>query len=125
VALFSFESHRVRTGVVEVTGVTGTLAFPDPNHFVGASSLWRNGEEPTEVEAVGSTFGRGSGVLDLARSIRSGTEEHASGELAFHIIDLMTSIAEAAESGAPVEVQSPAPKPRPLPEDWDPSAATL
>jgi predicted dehydrogenase len=125
VALFSFESHLARTGVVEVTGVTGTLGFPDPNHFVGASKLWRNGGEPTEIEAVGSTFGRGSGVLDLARAIRTGSAEHASGELAFHVIDLMTSIAEAAASGSTVQLQSTAPKPEPLAENWDPSSATF
>jgi predicted dehydrogenase len=126
VALFSFESHRKRMGVVEVTGVTGTLGFPDPNYFVGSSKLWRNGEEePTEIEAVGSTFGRGSGVLDLARALRTGSAEHASGELAFHVIDLMTSIAEAAESGSAVELHSTAPKPEPLAEDWDPSGRTL
>ncbi|MFC0682831.1 Gfo/Idh/MocA family protein [Lysobacter korlensis] len=125
VALFSFESHLARAGVVEVTGVTGTLGFPDPNHFVGDSRLWRNGGEPTEVEAVGSTFGRGSGVLDLARAIRSGTPERAPGELAFHVLDIMASIAEAATTGSPVELASTAPKPEPLPEDWDPSSPTF
>jgi len=125
VALFSFESHLQRFGVVEVTGVTGTLGFPDPNYFVGSSKLWRNGGEPTEVEAVGSTFGRGSGVLDLARAIRTESDERASGELAFHVIDLMTSITEAAESGSAVELQSTAAKPEPLAEDWDPSSRTL
>jgi predicted dehydrogenase len=125
VALFSFESHLARTGVVEVTGVTGTLGFPDPNHFVGASQLWRNGGEPTEIEAAGSTFGRGSGVLDLARAIRSGSDEHASGQLALHVIDIMVSIADAAESGTPVEIQTTAAQPEPLAEDWDPSSATL
>jgi predicted dehydrogenase len=64
-------------------------------------------------------------VLDLARAIRSGTEEHASGELALHVIDVMVSITDAAESGTPVEIGSTAPKPTPLPEDWDPSNATL
>jgi predicted dehydrogenase len=125
VALFSFESHLQRTGVVEVTGVTGTLGLSDPNQFVGASRLWRNGEEPTEIEAAGSTFGRGSGVLDLARAIRGGSPEHASGELAFHVTDLMASIAEAAASGAAVELRSTAPKPEPLGEGWDPSSRTL
>ncbi len=125
VTLFSFESHLARMGVVEVTGVTGTLGFPDPNHFVGASKLWRNGGEPTEIEAVGSTFGRGSGVLDLARAIRSGTPERAPGELAFHVLDIMAAITEAAASATPVELASTAAKPEPLPETWDPSSQTL
>jgi predicted dehydrogenase len=125
VALFSFEAHLARTGVVEVTGVTGTLSLPDPNHFVGPSQLWRNGGDTTEIEAVGSTFGRGSGVLDLARAIRSGSPERAPGELAFHVLDVMVAISEAARSGAVVEVESTVDQPETLPADWDPSAATL
>jgi predicted dehydrogenase len=126
VALFSFEAHLTRTGVVEVNGVTGALAMPDPNQFTGSSRLWRNGgEASTEIEAVGSTFGRGSGVLDLARAVRSNSPERAPGELAFHVLDVMASISEAAQSGAAVEVESTAVRPEPLAAEWDPSASTL
>jgi predicted dehydrogenase len=41
VAVFSFESHLTRAGLVEVTGTSGTLALPDPNGFGGPSRLWR------------------------------------------------------------------------------------
>ncbi|MDQ4137956.1 MAG: gfo/Idh/MocA family oxidoreductase, partial [Actinomycetota bacterium] len=66
-----------------------------------------------------------SGVLYLARAIRSGSPERAPGELAFHVLDIMASIAEAAASGSPVELASTAPQPHPLPENWDPSSSTL
>ena len=49
----------------------------------------------------------------------------AGGELAYHVLDVMTATVEAAAAGGPVELTSTAPPSRPLPQDWDPLAATL
>lgn len=123
---FSFQNAMPRQGFVEISGTEGTLVLPDPNTFEGASALWRFGHaEPTTLPAVGSTFGRGSGVLDLARAIRGGDAERASGALAAHVLDVLLAVSLAAESGAPVDVLSTVPKPEPLAESWDPVAATL
>ena len=43
----------------------------------------------------------------------------------YHVVDIMVSIAEAAESGEWVEVASTMPAAEPLPEGWDPTASTL
>jgi predicted dehydrogenase len=124
--VFSFESHRLRMGFVEITGVDGTIAFPDPNGFDGESRVWHAGSTgETVIEAVGSTWSRGAGVLELARAIRADRPERATGELAYHVLDVMVSIAESAESGEPVAVQSTVVPPAPLVADWDPAAATL
>jgi len=124
VAMFSFESHLVRAGLIEVTGTTGTLALPDPNGFGGASRLWRDGGEPDVIDAVGPEYGRGAGVLDLARAIRSGTDERASAAVAFHVLDIMAAITEAAESGSAVEPQSTATPPDTLPHQWNPTTTS-
>lgn len=126
---FSFQAARERVGVVEITGTDGMLALPDPNLFDGVLRVWRDGApDAADAEvhpAVGSTFSRGAGVVELARAIRAGRPERASGALAFHVLDVMVSIAESAEHGEPVTVASTvAPSPV-LPEDWDPAAATL
>ncbi|TDE91603.1 Gfo/Idh/MocA family oxidoreductase [Occultella glacieicola] len=122
---FSFESVRKRT-LIEVAGTTGTLEVPNPNTFDDSGHLWLPGaDEAEEVPAVGSTYGRGSGALELARAIRAGVPERASGELAFHVLDAMISIAESALWHKPVELASSAAAPAPLPADWDPAAATL
>lgn len=124
--VFSFESHRERHGLLEIAGTDGTLALPDPNRFDGASRLWSAAaEEPETVEAVGSTLGRGAGVVDLARAIREGRDERASAALAYHVLDIMVSISEAAESGDTVDVTSTTTPVAPLPEGWDPTAPTL
>jgi predicted dehydrogenase len=123
---FSFQNALPREGFVEISGTDGTLVLPDPNVFDGDSTLWRFGrDEPETVRAVGSTYGRGSGVLDLARAIRGDSAERASGALAGHVLDVLLAVSQAAESGQAVEVASTVPKPEPLPESWDPAAATL
>ncbi|WIB25494.1 Gfo/Idh/MocA family oxidoreductase [Curtobacterium sp. MCSS17_015] len=125
-SVFSFESDRGRTGFVEIAGETGTVVFPDPNDFDGDTELYALGaEEPETIPAVGSTYSRGTGVVDLARSLRAGEENRVPGALAFHVLDVMVSIAEAAERGETVLVESTvAPSPT-LPEGWDPAAQTL
>lgn len=126
---FSFQAARERVGVIEINGTEGMLALPDPNRFDGDVRLWRDGAVDAAaaetLPAVGSTFSRGAGVVELARAIRARRPERASGALAFHVLDVMVSISESAEHGRPIPVESTvAPSPA-LPEDWDPAASTL
>lgn len=127
---FSFQSSRPRVGVVEIAGTEGTLSLPDPNMFDGDLRIWRDGmfeESDAEVvPATGSTFSRGAGVVELARAIRAGRPERASGEFAFHVLDLMVSLQQSAETdGGAVDIASTVAVPPALPEDWDPTASTL
>jgi predicted dehydrogenase len=125
-SVFSFESPRTNMGFVEITGTEATISLPDPNYFNGDIKLWRAGDEDwTTVPATGPANGRGMGVLDMARSIRAGVPHRATGTLAYHVVDTMVSISESAETGAFVNVESSASASPGLPEDWDPTAATL
>jgi predicted dehydrogenase len=123
-SVFSFDS-KVRRTQFEVSGVDGTLVVPDPNTFDGDLIVWGDGDESTTVPSVGSTSTRGTGVVELAQSIRAGRPERASGELAFHVLDIMVSTIESAEKGAPVDIASSVVVAPPLPESWDPRDATL
>lgn len=132
-SVFSFESPLAKMGVVEITGTEGTLVIPDPNMFTGevritrAAPIERMQQDP-EWEIVpteGVLAGRGTGVLDLARAIRSGGTPLASGALGYHVLDTLVSIDESVVSGQTVDVAS---RVAPVPlvaEDWDPFAATL
>ncbi|WIB62670.1 Gfo/Idh/MocA family oxidoreductase [Curtobacterium sp. MCBD17_040] len=125
-SIFSFESAQPRAGFVEVSGETGTVVFPDPNMFDGDTKLWTAGsEEPEVIPATGSTYTRGTGVVELARAIRADVPERVPGALAFHVLDVMVSIAEAAEQHGPVRVESTVSSSPVLPEDFDPAASTL
>ncbi|MGW4396338.1 Gfo/Idh/MocA family protein [Amycolatopsis nivea] len=122
--LLSFDSALRRTGVVEVTGSLGTAVLPDPNRFDG-STVVHVGGESEEAAAVGHSGSRGTGVLDLARSVRGGVGERASGEMAYHVLDVMVAVEESMEFGVGVEVSSRVEVSEPLPVGWDPFLRTL
>jgi predicted dehydrogenase len=124
--VLSFDSALVRTGFVEISGTEGTAVLPDPNRFDGATTLHlRGAAEPVELAPVGHGAQRGTGALELARAIRAGVPERASGELAYHVLDAMLTIDESITLGHPVDVRSTVDVPPALPADWDPHARTL
>lgn len=123
-SVFSFDSKLRRTQF-EVAGVDGTLVVPDPNMFDGDLLVWGEGDEPDVVPSEGTTRTRGIGVVELARAVRAGVPERASGEQAFHVLDIMVSTIEAAEAGGPVDVTSTVVVAPPLPTGWDPTEQTL
>ncbi len=125
-SVFSFDSPLRRHDFFEITGTEATLSVPDPNTFNGAPRLRRVGaEEWVTVPERGTTVGRGIGVLEMARAIRTGDQHRASGEMALHVVDVMTAISESADRGEFVAVESSCPTPKPLPEDWNPMDRTL
>jgi len=124
-AVFSFDSKLARAGFVEIAGTEGTAVFPDPNEFEGDTVLHTGGDEPTVVRASGSTSTRGTGVAELAQAIRGDRRERVPGELAFHVLDVMVSLAESAERHEGVVVASTLEPTPELPEDWDPTVPTL
>jgi predicted dehydrogenase len=132
-SLFSFQSPHTRTGIVEVTGTEGTLIIPDPNMFTGEVRITRTpglesfGRDPEWeiVPTTGVLAGRGMGVLDLARAIRSGGRPIASGALGYHVLDTLVSIDESVTSGRTVDVASTVEAVPLVAEGWDPFEATL
>jgi predicted dehydrogenase len=124
-ATFSFDSSVPRR-TIEVTGTEGTLSLPDPNTFEGPLSFQAFGEQEWRALPVtGSTAGRGMGVLDMARAIRTDCGHRASGELAQHVLDLMATITASADQHLVLPLQSGAPAVPVLPDAWDPVAPTL
>jgi predicted dehydrogenase len=102
---------------IEIYGSEGTLSVPDPNTFVGPARVWTTTDrEWREVPLTHSDqVGRGIGVADMAYAIQSGRAHRASGALAYHVLDLMSSIIEASECGAHTELASSCDQPAPLP----------
>ncbi len=125
-SIFSFESPLPRTGFVEITGTEATLSLPDPNTFDGDLRIRRSGGTDWEpIPLTGASAGRGMGVLDMARAIRAGVPHRITGELAYHVLDIMVSATDSISSGQFVDLASTVGVQDPLPEDWDPFTATL
>lgn len=117
---FSFDSpHAVRE--LEILGTEATLRLPDPNKFDGSVLICaKSAEEWTEVAAVGSAEGRGMGVLEMVRSLRSGSVPRASATTALHVLDVMETLTAAATAGQTRPVTSTCTTPDPLPDTWNP-----
>jgi predicted dehydrogenase len=122
---FSFDSPAAKR-LLEIGGTEATLALPDPNTFEGPLLVRApQDEEWRELPVEGTQAGRGIGVLDMARALRSGAPHRASGALGLHVLDIMASIAGSAREGAFQKVESDVPHTDPLPVAWDPYEATL
>jgi predicted dehydrogenase len=110
----SFEVWATRAPKFEVYGSQGTLAVPDPNRFSESVEVFTatSGEWAVVPESAGCrNAGRGYGLADMAAAIAAGTPHRASGELAFHVLDIMESILIASASGQVVELSSTADRP--------------
>ena len=103
---------------IEIYGTEGTLSVPDPNTFGGPVRVRRAGAG--EWSEVPLTHGyaqnsRGIGVADMAYALRSGRPHRASGDLAFHVLDIMHAFHDASLEGKHIELQSTCAQPAPLP----------
>lgn len=131
-SLYSTDSPLRRMGIVEINGTEGTLVIPDPNTFGGPITITRKsvGEAWEEQQVIdvaneGVLTGRGLGLLDMARAIREDRPHVATGEFAYHVVDTLLTIEEAAERREFIEVASTLESVGSLPAHFDPFAATL
>jgi predicted dehydrogenase len=105
----SFDVARHGHRPLELYGTEGSLSIPDPNRFFGAIELatatkdWT--EQPTEHGFASGNY-RSIGVADMAHAIRSGRPHRASGELAFHVLEVMEAIQLSSDRGAHVTIES-------------------
>lgn len=65
--------------------------------------------------AFDGDVGRGIGVADMAHAIDAGRAHRASGELAYHVLEVLTSLERSSDGGVAVEIASRCSRPAPLP----------
>jgi predicted dehydrogenase len=124
--VFSFDSPQQRHGFVEISGTEAALALPGPDSYTGDVQLREPGADGwTVIPATGPRVGRGIGVLEMARALRSGAPFHASGEFALHILEMMEAVGRSIDAGSFEQVFSTFDLPKLMDSDWDPLAATL
>ncbi|HEU5329667.1 MAG TPA: Gfo/Idh/MocA family oxidoreductase [Thermomicrobiales bacterium] len=114
----SFDVWSAQVPRIEIYGTTGTLSVPDPNRFgdpvrirIGREDEWRD-VPLTHANAENS---RGLGAADLAQALISGRPHRASGELAYHVLDIMHAFHDASREGRHIELTSTCERPAPLP----------
>ena len=58
---------------------------------------------------------RSIGLADMVTSLREGRSFRASGELAYHVLEVMLAFCESSRLGRRVEIRSRCERPAPLP----------
>ena len=103
---------------IEIYGTEGSLRCIDPNNFGG--QLFRRTAERAEWIPVECPFGyntnsRGVGVADMVVAIRNRRPHRASGEMAFHVVDIVNALHESSKQGRHITLGSTCVRPAPLP----------
>lgn len=116
----SFDVPRHGHRPIELYGTAASLAVPDPNHFGGQIETAVAGGDWQPVPTA-HAFADGNhriiGVADMAAAIRAERPHRASGDLAFHVLEVMEAFQRSSDLGAHVAIGSRPERPAPLPMD--------
>jgi len=116
---------------IEVYGTLGSLQNPDPNWSDGSVRIvtadgveerdhsGRCFSRPTMITFQGNAVGyyRLSGLADMADAIGCGRPHRASGDLAFHVLEVIEAIKASIGEGRSTDVQSRCQRPEPVGDD--------
>jgi predicted dehydrogenase len=109
----SFDSVATTAAPIEVHGENGTLSVPDPNQFEGETRLFALGGTGWQSLVPSAGYvgaGRGIGLVDQVAS-----DGRASGELALHVLEVMTALIDSATEGRRIDLTTTAERPAPVP----------
>ncbi|MGI6773235.1 MAG: Gfo/Idh/MocA family protein [Acutalibacteraceae bacterium] len=117
----SFDVWKSTLPRIEIYGTKGTLIVPDPNTFGGPvllSTLDGSGFKEIPLTHGYAENSRGLGVADMARCVMEGRKDNrASGELANHVLEIMSAIHKANDEKIIYKMKTRINKPAPLPND--------
>jgi predicted dehydrogenase len=121
--LMSFDVWAAQLPRIEVYGDTGSLSVPDPNGFDGTVRVFEGAgrsadqRDWTDLGVLGGFegAGRGYGLADMARGLATGSGFRASGELAFHVLEVMEGVLTAGRTGQAVDIASRCERPMAVP----------
>ncbi len=116
----SFDVWRHSCHPIEIHGTNGSLKVPDPNCFDGTVSLFRAGMDDWQNIPYSHGYSenmRSIGAADMAYAIQSGRPNRCSGQMAYHVLDVMLAFDESSESGKHIEIESTCTQPAALPMD--------
>ncbi|MDA3799212.1 MAG: Gfo/Idh/MocA family oxidoreductase [Kiritimatiellae bacterium] len=112
----SFDVQKHFHKNIEIYGTEGSLVVPDPNGFGGEILLstykgdWK--EMPYSHKFTDNA--RIFGVSDMADAIKNGRINRCSGELAYHVLEVMHAFQKSSDSGCHVNIESTCEQPEAL-----------
>jgi len=140
-AILSFESGAIITllaswdvwasnhPIMELYGTEGTMNLPDPNFFGGDVTITKPASDPVtktwdhpfnvpNFEETKANY-RGAGLADMALAIMQDRPHRCNDAFATHVVEVMTTILEAGETGQVMTMTTTCEKP----ESMDPEQA--
>lgn len=115
----SFDVHSHGHSPIEIYGTEGSMRVPDPNMFDGAVEIRTPDSDAWETQPASHGYGenmRGIGAADLAYAILGDRPHRASGELGYHVLEVMHAFEESSDTGRHVTIESKPAQPAPLPQ---------
>jgi predicted dehydrogenase len=114
----SFDGVATTAAPIEVHGERGSLVVPDPNTFAGDVLLHELGGSGWSTLPPSAGFedgARGVGLLDFVRSRASGATPGANGDVALHVLEVMTALLDSARTGERRTLGTTVERPAPVP----------
>ena len=107
--------------IMELYGSEGTMDLPDPNFFGGILTVTERSGDPVEkswdhpfsvpnFEETQANY-RGAALADMALAIAEGRPHRCNDEFATHVVEVMTAILEAGETGTVMTMTTTCSKP--------------
>jgi predicted dehydrogenase len=112
----SFDGVATRAAPIEVHGESGSLSVPDPNQFGGDPLLFElggSGWRPLAPSAGYVDGARGVGLLDFLTA-SDDRPARAGGDVALHVLEVMTSLLRSADEGRRIELTTTVTRPSPV-----------
>jgi predicted dehydrogenase len=114
----SFDVLASKAPKLEIYGSEGSLGLPDPNTFAGPVRIRRADDDTWRNVPVTRPYtknSRGLGLADMTAALRGVSQAHrASGELAYHVLEVMHAVETASREGRHVAIESRCERPAPL-----------
>lgn len=107
---------------IELYGTEGTIAVPDPNTFGGPVRMRIGREKEWQEVPLMHAYAensRGLGVADMACAIAKGRQHRASGEMGYHVLDVMHAFLESSVEERHISLASTCQRPDPMPAGTD------
>jgi predicted dehydrogenase len=117
-ATISFDVHRHGHSPIELYGTEGSLMVPDPNTFAGSVEVFTAASGEWQTQVLSHPYAsnmRGIGAADLAYAILGKRKHRASGELAYHALEVMHAFEKSSNARKTVEIKSNPDRPSALP----------
>ncbi len=116
--VMSFDVWHHSNHNIEIHGEEGSLQVPDPNAFSGPVYINRRGIDDWQSVPLSHGYTenmRGIGVADTAYAIRFHRKNRCSGELGYHVLDVMESLSESSIKEKHIVIESTVEQPAALP----------